>query len=121
MTISRRQAMFLGGAAAAELYLSGAAHAAGGTIVYIGAKDCAICRAFDAFSKEAFIAKVKAAGMTFREVKVRSLRNVLEVEPWPSDLQWLRATMSINDGTPWFYHIVGHKIIRYNQVADYIL
>ena len=118
MIISRREAIFLGGVAAADLYLSNVAEAAGDTIVFIGAKDCAICRSFEAYQKEGFVAKVKAAGMTFREVKVTSLRNVLEVAPWPKDLQWLRATMSINDGTPWFYRISGHKILKYTQTPD---
>jgi len=85
------------------------------TVIYLGAKDCPDCRAFDLHHKADFEKRVAAKGMRFREFKVDSVRNIEQASAWPSDLKWLIAMLPSAGGTPWFFVVQGHRLIKQTQ------
>jgi hypothetical protein len=85
------------------------------TVIYMGAKDCPHCRAFDLHNKADFEKRVAAKGMIFREFKVDSVRNIGQVSAWPSDLRWLLGRLPNDGGTPWFFVVQGHRLIKQTQ------
>ena len=85
------------------------------TVIYLGAKDCQHCRAFDLHDKAAFEKRVAAKGMLFREFKVDSVRNIEQASAWPSDLRWLMDSLPSDGGTPWFFVVQGHRLIKQTQ------
>ena len=85
------------------------------TVIYLGAKDCPNCRAFDLHHKADFEKRVAAKGMRFREFKVDSVRDVGQASAWPSDLRWLIDRLPGEGGTPWFFVVQGHRLIKQTQ------
>jgi hypothetical protein len=85
------------------------------TVIYLGAKDCPNCRAFDLHHKADFEKRVAAKGMIFREFKVDSVRDIGQASAWPSDLKWLIAMLPSDGGTPWFFVVQGHRLIKQTQ------
>jgi hypothetical protein len=85
------------------------------TVVYLGAKDCSVCRAFDLNDKADFKKRVGAKGMKFREFKVDSLRDIRQANAWPVDLKWLLGSLDSERGVPWFFVVQGHNIISETQ------
>ena len=82
------------------------------TVIYLGAKDCPNCRAFDLHHKADFERRVAAKGMTFREFKVDSVRDIGQASAWPPDLRWLLDRLPNEGGTPWFFVVQGHRLIK---------
>jgi hypothetical protein len=119
---SRRGAMgLLGGALLAGSPLLSRAYASQMTVVYLGAKDCGVCQRFDAYEKNAFKARVTAKGMSFREVKVDSLRYIRQIEGWPADLMWLHNRLQTEAGVPWFFVVQGNQIVSETQRSTAIV
>jgi hypothetical protein len=85
------------------------------TVIYLGAKDCPNCRAFDLHHKADFEKRVAAKGMIFREFKVDSVRDIGRASAWPSDLRWLLDRLPGEGGTPWFFVVQGHRLIKQTQ------
>jgi hypothetical protein len=81
------------------------------TVVYLGAKDCSICRAFEMNDKTDFKKRVAAKGMKFREIKVDSLWDIRQASAWPADLKWLLASLGSEKGAPWFFVVQGNSIV----------
>ena len=85
------------------------------TVIYLGAKDCPNCRAFDLHHKADFEKRVAAKGMIFREFKVDSVRDIGQASAWPPDLRWLLDRLPSDGGTPWFFVVQGHRLIKQTQ------
>jgi hypothetical protein len=85
------------------------------TVIYLGAKDCPNCRAFDLHHKADFEKRVAAKGMLFREFKVESVRDIGRASAWPPDLRWLLVRLPGEGGTPWFFVVQGHRLIKQTQ------
>ena len=77
-------------------------------VVYLGAADCRYCAAIDANRVEQL---VTARGWVFRRVWVNTFGDVLQLDAWPNDLRWLRATLPWDKGTPWFFTIAHNRLI----------
>ncbi|MGZ9072732.1 MAG: hypothetical protein ACXW3G_07420, partial [Rhodoplanes sp.] len=68
-------------------------------LVYVGAEDCAPCRAWQrdhapSLQSPAF------ARLDYREVKSPSVLHLLKDEHWPADLRSLRSRLAPGDGVP---------------------
>src|ERR1700679_424588 len=82
------------------------------TVIYMGAKDCPHCRAFDLHDKADFEKRVAAKGMRFRECVFDSVNNIGQVSSWPADLRWLLDRLPSDGGTPWFFVVQGRRLIK---------
>jgi hypothetical protein len=113
--MDRREAL----AALAAVFASGGSLASAAseaiTVIYLGAKDCSNCRAFDLHHKADFEKRVAAKGMIFREFKVDSVRDIGQASAWPPDLRWLLDMLPGEGGTPWFFVVQGHRLIKQTQ------
>src|SRR5262245_28275477 len=70
------------------------------TVLYVGAADCAPCRAWRRGAGAAFRASDEFARLTYREVEARTLFEVLSDEVWPDDLRAYRARIDAAMGVP---------------------
>ena len=79
-------------------------------LVYVGAEDCAPCRAWQrdhapSLQSPAF------ARLDYREVKSPSVLHLLNDEHWPADLRSLRSRLAPGDGVPLWLVIVDDAIV----------
>jgi hypothetical protein len=70
------------------------------TIVYVGAADCAPCRAWRRGAGADFRASPEFARLAFREVEAPTLFDVLSDEVWPADLRGYRTRIDATMGVP---------------------
>jgi hypothetical protein len=76
------------------------------TLVYVGAADCAPCRAWRRGAGADFRASPAFARVTFREVEAATLFDVLSDEVWPADLRGYRARIDASMGVPLWIVVV---------------
>jgi hypothetical protein len=70
------------------------------TVLYVGAADCAPCRAWRRGPGAAFRASDDFARLAWREVEASTLFDVLSDEVWPVDLRAYRARIDATMGVP---------------------
>src|SRR3954462_6120869 len=100
--------------------LTGPAHAASRTIVYIGADDCKPCHKWETAYQKAFEARCAARGGRFRAIRRATLRNIRDPRYWPSALKPLLARFSDRSGTPHFLAVRNSEIIvNIHGIAKY--
>ena len=85
---------------------------AGIMILYVGAEDCAPCRAWQTGDGAAFLASVDFPRITYREVKSPHLRDVLKDENWPDELRSYRGGLRRSDGVPLWLVVSDHEIVE---------
>ena len=81
------------------------------TLVYIGADDCAPCRVWQRDVVTSFRATPKFQHIAYREVKSRTLFDILKDENWPDDLREYRAQLGRGAGVPMWLVIADREIV----------
>ena len=117
---ARRLWLYLGMLAAiativAALLLSHAsppARATDLTLVYIGAEDCAPCRAWQNGDGAAFRQSDEFARITYVEVKAPHLHDVLKDENWPQQIRNLKGRLRQSDGVPLWLVVLNENVIE---------
>lgn len=92
-----------GGAYAAHRLSAGAARPAALpplTLLYVGAEDCAPCRAWRRDHRAGFLAGLDAGRVTYREVIAARTASAFAEEVWPDDLRAERAAAMKIGGVP---------------------
>jgi hypothetical protein len=82
------------------------------TLVYVGAEDCAPCRAWQGGERKRFLESGEASRLTYREVKSPTLRDVLKDEHWPEDLRGHRDRLGAGAGVPLWLVISGDELVE---------
>jgi hypothetical protein len=70
------------------------------TLVYVGAADCAPCRAWQRDRAMEFRSSDSFARLSYREVKSAHLRDILDDASWPADLRRYRDRLGRNAAVP---------------------
>jgi hypothetical protein len=81
-------------------------------LVYVGAQDCAPCRAWQNGEGAAFLASAEFSRITYREVKSPHLEDVLMDENWPEDIRDYRSSIRRSDGVPLWLVISDRRIVE---------
>jgi len=81
------------------------------TLLYIGAEDCAPCRAWQRDEGASFRSSAEFARVTYREVKSPSLLDVLHDEYWPDDLRGYRDRLGRRAGVPLWLIIADQEVV----------
>ena len=82
------------------------------TLVYVGAEDCAPCRAWQSAEGKRFLESGEASRLTYREVKSPTLRDILRDEHWPEDLRGYRDRLGAGAGVPLWLVISGDQLVE---------
>jgi hypothetical protein len=81
------------------------------TLIYVGAEDCAPCRAWQGAEGKRFLESGEVSGVTYREVKSPTLRDILKDEHWPEDLRGHRDRLGAGAGVPLWLVISGDQLV----------
>ena len=81
-------------------------------LLYVGADDCAPCRAWQNGDGASFLASAEFPRIQYREVKSPHLVDVLKDDNWPEDLRIYRSQLKRSDGVPLWLVVSGHKIVE---------
>jgi hypothetical protein len=82
------------------------------TVVYVGAEDCAPCRAWQYAEGKRFLGSAEFARLNYREVKSPTARDALEDRYWPEDLRAYRDRLGRGAGVPLWLVISGDEVIE---------
>jgi len=85
------------------------------TLLYVGAEDCAPCRAWQQREKIAFSTSAAFARLRYREVKSPTLFNMLKDENWPEDLRGYRDRLGRDAGVPLWLVIADEQIVQHGM------
>jgi len=81
-------------------------------LLYLGAEDCAPCRAWQNGEGAAFLASADFQSITYREVKSPHLNDILKDENWPDEIRGYRDGLKRSDGVPLWLVVADHKIVE---------
>lgn len=81
-------------------------------LLYVGAEDCAPCRAWRNGEGAAFFASADFGRIAYREVKSPHLRDVLKDENWPDEIRSYRDRLRPSDGLPLWLVVSSHEIVE---------
>ena len=81
-------------------------------LLYVGAEDCAPCRAWQNGEGAAFFASADFPRITYREVKSPHFHDVLKDENWPDEIRSYRNGLRRSDGVPLWLVVSDHKIVE---------
>lgn len=81
-------------------------------LLYVGAEDCAPCRAWQNAEGAAFLASADFRRIAYREVKSPHLHDLLKDEHWPAELRSYRDGLRRSDGVPLWLVVADHKIVE---------
>ena len=81
-------------------------------LLYVGAEDCAPCRAWKSGEGTAFFASQDFARIAYREVKSPHLQDVLNDENWPDEIRIYRKRLQRSDGVPLWLVISDDEIVE---------
>jgi hypothetical protein len=76
------------------------ARAANLLVIYVGAEDCAPCRAWHGGDGATFRASTDFDRLIYREIRSPRLADVLSEEHWPLDIRTYRNSVRRSDGVP---------------------
>jgi hypothetical protein len=82
------------------------------TLVYVGADDCAPCRASQSGDGRAFAGSAEFGRLSYREVKSPTVRDLLKDEHWPDDLRGHRGRLGREMGVPLWLVISGDEVVE---------
>lgn len=88
-------------------------------LLYVGAYDCAPCRAWQKGDGANFLASPEFPRIRYREVKSPRLADVLKDDNWPEELRIYRRHLRPGDGVP-LWLVVGsdHEIVERKSGAS---
>lgn len=81
-------------------------------LLYVGAEDCAPCRAWKNREGTAFFASQDFARITYREVNSPRLQDVLNDENWPDEIRAYRSRVQRSDGVPLWLVVSDREIVE---------
>lgn len=81
-------------------------------LLYVGAEDCAPCRAWQGGEGAAFFASADFPRISYREVKAPHLIDVLNDENWPDEIRSYRGRLRRSDGVPLWLVVSDHEIVE---------
>ena len=81
-------------------------------VLYVGAEDCAPCRAWQANDGAAFRSSAYFPQVVYREVRSPHLRTLLNDENWPGDIRNYRDALRRSDGVPFWFVVAGEKVVQ---------
>ncbi len=81
-------------------------------LLYVGAEDCAPCRAWQNSDGAAFLASADFPRITYREVKSPHLHDVLNDENWPDEIRRYRSSLRRSDGVPLWLVVSDREIVE---------
>ena len=81
-------------------------------LLYVGAEDCAPCRAWQNGDGAAFLASADFTRISYREVKSPHLLDILNDENWPDEIRDYRIHLRRSDGVPLWLVVSDHKIVE---------
>lgn len=81
-------------------------------VLYVGAEDCAPCRAWQHDAKLAFQASPEFGQLVYREVKSPTLLDLLKDENWPEDLREYRSQLGREAGVPLWLVIADGRLVQ---------
>jgi hypothetical protein len=81
-------------------------------LLYVGAEDCAPCRAWELGEKVAFEASAEFPRIIYREVKSSTLLDILKDENWADDLRGYRDQLGRDAGVPLWMVIVDSRVVQ---------
>lgn len=122
ITLARRRARWVGlclGILAAVAAIAAAllvaqkmpARAADLLLIYVGADDCAPCRAWQNGDGADFRKSAEFAHISYREVKSPNLHDVLSDEHWPEEIRVYRSRLKRSDGVPLWLIVSGNDVV----------
>lgn len=80
-------------------------------LIYVGAEDCAPCRAWQKGDGADFRKSNEFSRINYREVKSPHLRDVLNDEYWPEDIRTYRGRLKQSDGVPLWLIVSGNDVV----------
>jgi hypothetical protein len=83
------------------------------TLLYIGADDCAPCRAWRGGEGTAFLGSAEFVRITYREVRSQHLDDLLKDENWPEDIRDYRSRIRRSDGVPLWLVIADRAVVEH--------
>jgi hypothetical protein len=102
---------------AATLVAKAPARASDLLLIYVGAEDCAPCRAWQNGEGAEFRKSAEFARIFYREVKSPRLRDVLKDEHWPEDIRAWRSRLKRSDGVPLWLIVSGNDVLAQRHGA----
>jgi len=87
------------------------ARAADLLLIYVGAEDCAPCRAWQNGDGAEFRKSAEFARISYREVKSPHLHDVLRDEHWPEEIRAYRSYLKRSDGVPLWLIVSGNDVV----------
>jgi len=87
------------------------ARAADLLLIYVGAEDCAPCRAWQNGDGADFRKSAEFTRISYREVKSPHLHDVLGDEHWPEDIRAYRSHLKRSDGVPLWLIVSGNEVV----------
>jgi hypothetical protein len=81
-------------------------------LLYVGAEDCAPCRAWQGSERAAFLASADFPRITYREVKSPHLLDLLKDENWPDEIRSYRGSLRRSDGVPLWLVVSDREIVE---------
>ncbi|MBR0714941.1 hypothetical protein [Bradyrhizobium liaoningense] len=88
-------------------------------LLYVGAEDCAPCRAWQKGDGASFLASPAFSRIRYREVKSPRLADVMNDDNWPEDLRLYRPHLKRSDGVPLWMVVADGEIVdrKYGATA----
>jgi hypothetical protein len=81
-------------------------------LLYVGAEDCAPCRAWQRDEKMVLQASAEFPRLVYREVKSPTLFDILKDENWPEDLREYRDQLRGDAGVPIWFVIADGRVVQ---------
>lgn len=86
-------------------------------LIYVGADDCAPCRAWQLGDGAIFRRSKEFALLTYREVKPAHLYEILDDKYWPEDIRGYRDRLKRSDGVPLWFVVADAAIVTQHYGA----
>jgi hypothetical protein len=81
-------------------------------LLYVGAEDCAPCRAWQKDERPGLLASVEFPHIHYREIKSPTLIDVLKDENWPEELRPYRSQLKPSDGVPLWLIVSDDQLVE---------
>jgi hypothetical protein len=81
-------------------------------LLYVGAEDCAPCRAWRSGDGAVFLAAADVSRLIYREVRSPHLNDVLKDENWPAELRAFRSRIKRGDGVPMWLLVADREVVE---------